>query len=110
MSKTLPFDWNGVFQSIAHVSDDGELVIQKRQPSLQLILDGNAAMRSVNTAIPRGDQRWGHHVARIPMLVWERWIKEIPGLAAGEDDAMAVAMARLNSREYCLLKTYDGRV
>ena len=102
-------DWDGVLLETAHVDEDG-VTIETSQPGLQAILDENARMRSVNTSIRRGDQIWGHHVARIPMLVWERWIREIPGLAQGEKEAQAEMLARLNDREYCHLRTYDGKI
>lgn len=110
MSKTLPFGWDAVFKETAHVSDDGEVVIKKTQPGEQLILDQNARMRAVNKTIRRGDQVWFHHVARIPEILWERWIREIPGLAQGAPEANAEVLARLNQRDYCHLKTYDGTI
>jgi len=78
--------------------------------NIQAALDANKRCQGVNTDVRRGDQTWGHHVASIPLLVWERFCKENPELRQWTPDARAWLLARLNDNEFCHLRTYDGKV
>lgn len=89
---------------------DEEGVTFKTVQDTDAILDQNARMRSVHGQAPKGDQSWGNHVARIPLIIWERFVKERPGLRAAQvsSDDNAWLVAKLNSREYRKLLTFDG--
>lgn len=92
-------------------TDAGEgTVLENVGTNVQQVLDGNAAMRQVNNEIPKGDQTWMHHVGRVPMWLWTKWCKENPELRQFGPDAQKWLMAKLNSREFRHLRTYDGRV
>ena len=65
--------------------DDGDgpnsvgITIETESTNIREALDANAAARSVNTDIRTGTQTMGHHVASIPMGVYEQFCKELAG-------------------------------
>lgn len=103
-------DHDDEFGISQYMQADEDGVTFKTVQDVDAILDENARMRSVHGQAPKGDQTWGNHVARIPFIVWERFCKERPGLRApqvsAEDNAWL--LAKLNSREYRKLLTFDG--
>lgn len=91
----------------AHFDDDGVTI--ETVGNTDAVLEQNARMRAVHTQAPKGDQTWGNHVASIPMGLYEQFCRENPELRQGTDEALAWLLAKINSREYCHLKTFDGR-
>lgn len=110
MSKRILLDSSpelGMAQFIE--ADDKGVTLITTGTNVGAVLDENARKRAVNRDINRGTQTWGHHVASIPMWLYEQFCRENPELRIGTPDARAWLVAKLNSREYCHLKTYDGR-
>jgi hypothetical protein len=110
MSDWKVLDHDDEFGITQYIQADEEGVTLKTVQDTDAILDQNARMRSAHGEVPKGDQTWGNHVARIPLIIWERFCKERPGLRAGQVSAEdnAWLLAKLNSREYTKLKTFDG--
>jgi len=97
--------------------DDGDgpnevgITIETESTNVQAALDANQRARSANgQRSMRGTQTWGHHVASIPMGLFEQFCREDPELRQHTPDANARLMAKLRSGEYLKLRTYDGNL
>jgi hypothetical protein len=110
MSDWELLDHDDEFGIAQYIQADEDGVTLKTVQDVNPILDQNARMRSIHGEVPKGDQTFGNHVARIPLIVWERFCKERPGLRAAQVSAQdnAWLLAKINSREFSRLKTFDG--
>ena len=86
------------------------VTIETESTNIQAALAANSRARQVNTTVQRGTQTFGHHVASIPMGVFEQFCREDPELRMHTPDASARLMAKLRSRDYMNLRTYDGKL
>lgn len=108
MSSRKLLDYDAEYGIAQYIVPDEDGVTLETVQDVDLTLDRNAGMRGVHTQAPRGDQTWGNHVASIPFVVWERLRKENPELDEWTPDAQAWLIRKINSDEYCRLKTFDG--
>lgn len=92
----------------AEVDADGVTLITEGT-NIRAALDANQKCRSVHTQAPRGDQSFANHVASIPVWQWENFCRENPELRQWTKDSQVWLLSKLNSGDYCNLKTFDGR-
>jgi|TARA_A100001037_G_scaffold291284_1_gene305206 hypothetical protein len=110
MSKRILLDASPDMGMMQYIEpDDTGVTLVTVGTNVQAALDENSRKRGVNKDIQRGTETWGHHVASIPTWVYEQFCRENPELRTGSKDAQAWLLAKLNDRDYCHLKTYDGR-
>jgi len=80
-------------------------IIQTSQ-DVEPLLDIN--QRKLNDS----DKSWKgdfHHVASIPVIVWEQWWHEL-GSNPGLKENRQWLAAKLNSKDWCKLRTKEGRI
>ena len=105
MKKILDYDpFNDITQTY-HGNNDGTFTIQSSQ-DVQPYLDNNARVRSVNNKSWKGDL---HEVASIPTIVWDGWWREL-GDDPGAKRNKAWLIAKLNSNEFAMLRTKEGKI
>lgn len=111
MAKRMVLDVDAEMGMAQYVEadEDGVTLITKGLGE-ERVLDENKRKQGVHQGIARGTQTWGHHVASIPRAVYEQFCRENPELRQNTRDAQAWLIRRLNDREYCHLRTYDGKV
>ena len=88
-----------------HKLEDGKTLIKTTQ-DVQSILDANQSARSNQTSNWKGD--W-HSVAEIPTLIWGDWHREFGGDPMAKENRMRL-IAKLNSRDWCKLRTKEGNL
>jgi hypothetical protein len=82
------------------------LVVEKRTQDVQPILDANG--RAANHSDCYSPSRDLQHVARIPNIVIEQWLKE--GVDVYNPEHEAAVMKRLNDGGWMKLRTGGGRI
>lgn len=99
---------DGALQDIAHFDDDG-VTFESKQNNEQDILALNDALRNYRGRdIAKGDGRL-HHVANIPIELWNRWQKEHPELRGGDKQARDRKLAMLiNDRDFGRVRTSEA--
>ena len=88
-----------------HKLEDGKTIIKTTQ-DVSSILDANQAARSNQSTNWKGD--W-HEVAEIPNLIWGNWYRELGSDPMAKENR-AWLIAKLNSRDWCKLRTKEGRL
>lgn len=92
-------DFDGALHEELIEDTDGFVV--KTTQDEKPILDQNSRLRSYTQT---GNSRLA---ARIPMVLWQRWMKETNGEIQHNSRLLA---AKLNSPEYAYLRTIDGLI
>ncbi len=88
---------------------NGQLTVNRIQ-DVEPILEANkAALREAPSWRPYADDNL-RHVARIPNVVVEQWMKEGINIFDPSPEMQRKIAAKLNSNEYADLRTYPGRV
>jgi hypothetical protein len=82
------------------------LVVEKRTQDVQPILDSNG--RIANSGDGYSKSRDLQHVASIPLIVVEQWLKE--GVDVFNPEHEAAVMRRLNDGGWLKLRTGGGRL
>ena len=95
----------GVVETV-HQDHEGRLTIQRKQ-DVGLILDANKAQ--ANDAPTRFKSEVTNHVARIPLVIYEQWLKELPK-DADEATKKRHLRAKLNDPDNAFLRTRKGRI
>lgn len=95
----------GVIETV-HQDSSGRLTIARKQ-DVSRILDANKAQS--NDAPGRFKDEMLNHVARIPMVVYEQWLKELPK-DADEATKKRHIRAKLNDPDTAFLRTRKGRI
>ena len=80
--------------------------IIKTVQDVEPILDINQHKRNNASKGWKGDF---HHVASIPVVVWEDWWREL-GSNPGSKENRAWLAAKLNNKDWCKLRTKEGRI
>ena len=103
MSKRLLSYEDGI--STFHEVKDGKTILTKSQ-DVEPILNLNAKALSNSSTNWKGDM---HHVASIPLLVYEQWWKEFGGDPMSPEHRIKTR-ARLNSSDWAKLRTKGGNI
>lgn len=80
--------------------------IRTENTNTSALLDYATKQRNAASDNWKGDM---HHVASIPVEVWEQWWKEFGGNPGAKENWPKLA-AKLNSKDWCKLRTKEGRV
>lgn len=88
------------------VGEPGKYMIKTEQDE-QPILEHNKALRNAGYT---GDLSFGRHIASIPFILWNRWLKKYPELKAGSKhpDYETTLHRLLNEHSY--LKVNDDKL
>ena len=107
MAKELLFD-DSPDRTIWATPDEKGLTLRTRFKGTQDVLDANARLRN---ATPKGFGKGTmHHMASIPMAVWEQWVLEWRGTGRqGNPDADFIKH-KLAMPEFSYLKTRNARL
>lgn len=70
------------------------------------ILKRNKQLKNDSPEHWRGDM---HHVASIPLVIWQQWWRELGSDPMAKENR-AWLTARLNNRDWCNLRTKEGRL
>ncbi len=98
---------DGALQDIAHVDEDG-FYYETVQHNEQQILSENDQIRNARGgSITRADGGF-HHVARIPIELWNTWCRKYPELIHGPKKEMQKRLiALINDRDYHRVRTSE---
>ena len=105
MKKRLLDVENGVAQYHMYDEVNDKTIIQTVQ-DVEPLLDIN------KKALANTDKNWKgelHHVASIPLVVWEEWWREFGGNPMSKENQPRL-MAKLNNKDWCKLRTKEGRI
>ena len=106
MSKKRLLDYeDGVATYHLYDEENDKTVIQTVQ-DVEPLLDIN------KRALENSDPRWKgdmHHVASIPLVVYEAWWREFGGDPMSEEH-LPKTIAKLNNKDWCKLRTKEGRI
>lgn len=99
---------DGALQDIAHVDEDG-FTYETVQHNEQDILSLNDSIRNARGKEITKVDGGLHHVAQIPIEVWNRWCREHPVLRHGPKHERDKTLAMLiNSRDYNRVRTSEA--
>ena len=91
--------------STFHRVEDGKTILRTSQ-DVEPLLDIN------KRALENSDPNWKgdmHHVASVPLVVWESWWKEFGGDPMSKENQPRL-FAKLNNKDWCKLRTKQGRI
>lgn len=91
--------------STFHRVEDGKTIIRTSQ-DVQPLFDSNQSKLNAAGKGWKGDM---HHVASIPLVIYESWWKEFGGDPMSPEHK-AKTMAKLNNRDWCKVRTKEGRI
>lgn len=90
-----------------HYTDKNQLTVERTQ-DVEPILEANKQAYNSRSDHRQYAGKDMAHVARVPMVVIEQWMKE--GINAFDPDHEAAIMRKLNSPEYRYLRTRPGKI
>lgn len=105
MKKRLLDNTDGVAQYHMYDEENDKTIIQTVQ-DVEPILNIN------QRALANSDPNWKgelHHVASIPLVVVQEWWIEFGGNPFAEEHR-AKLIAKLNNKDWCKLRTKEGRI
>ena len=103
MTRRLLDYENGVAQY--HSVEDGKSIIQTVQ-DVEPLLDIN------KRSLANSDKGWQgdmHHVASIPLVIWEQWWQEFGSDPMSKENQPKL-FAKLNNKDWCKLRVKEGRL
>jgi len=105
MKKRLLDSIDGVDTYHMYDAENNKTIIQTVQ-DVEPILSINARALSNSDKNWKGDM---HHVASVPTVVWEEWWREFGGDPFSKENRPKL-IAKLNNKDWCKLRTKEGRV
>lgn len=97
-------DQYGGVLSTFHYDHDNDTAIVRTRQDVEPILDGNKFLRNWGTKHQTQDGSM-RLAARIPLMVWEQWMKE--GMPHGREDQAKFVDKKLRDPDWAYLRT-DG--
>lgn len=85
--------------------DNNKTIIETVQ-DVEPILNINAKTLSNSDPSWKGDM---HHVASIPLVIWEQWWRELGGDPWAKEHRPWL-IAKLNNKDWCKLRTKEGNL
>lgn len=79
---------------------------------IETVQDVEPLLNWTQKALSNSDQGWKgdwHHVAAIPLVVIEEWWREFGGDPFSEEHK-AKTIAKINSRDWCKVRTKEGKI
>jgi hypothetical protein len=107
MAKELLFD-DSPDRTIWAVPDEQGLTLRTRFKGTQDILDANTRVR--NDTPKRFGKGTMHHMARIPIEIWEQWVLEWRRIGGTGNPPQDFVKHKLALPEYSYLKTRNARL
>lgn len=96
---------HGVATYHMYDEDNDKTIIQTVQ-DVEPLLDSN--QKKINEA-GKGWKGDFHHVASIPLVIYEQWWAEFGGDPLAPENK-ARTIAKLNNKDWCKLRTKEGRI
>lgn len=103
MTKRLLDSVDGVYTY--HELKDGKTILSSTQ-DVEPILNSNKEALTNSRTDWKGNM---HHVASIPEVVYMAWWKEFGGDPMSKEHK-AKTIARLNNKDWCKLRTKEGKI
>ena len=109
MKRLLDYDpLTGISQYFHYSESTGEWAIESVQ-DVDTILDMNKSMQNDESYSELGIKNEFWHVARIPVVIQEKWLRE-DGIDVFNKDHWKKVKRKLNDPDYLYLKTTTGKV
>jgi len=109
MKRVLDYDpMTGITQYFHYDETNGNWGVESVQ-DVDPILDMNKSMQNDESYSRLGIKKEWWHVARIPVVIQEKWLRE-DGIDIYNKDHWPKVKAKLNDRDNLYLKTTTGRV
>lgn len=89
---------------VHYVPSDEGMVLETKQDVEPVVEANKAQLRDSDGHFNLDGQT---HVARIPMVVWEQWMRETNGAIMKDDDLLK---QKLNDRDNRAFRTHPGKI